>query len=159
MDFGSIVGFLAILFISSLFNKAKNTANPPARPNRSPVPMRPTAKTSDANKNRRTTFTGSLEDLFSELKGEFEKNFGDTDKRQPEQYLQQDNTSENDSVLKQNPEKPSYRRLKDDTILDKSSVYAEEIGQEKISIEFDRKSIVQGIIMSEVLQKPKSLRR
>jgi len=51
------------------------------------------------------------------------------------------------------------RRPKDTYENYKNSVYAGEIGKNETSIEFNRKSIIQGVIMSEILQKPKSLRR
>lgn len=45
------------------------------------------------------------------------------------------------------------------SILDSNTIYDGEIGREKTALEFNRNSIIQGVIMSEILQKPKSLRR
>lgn len=39
------------------------------------------------------------------------------------------------------------------------SVYEGEIGKKRAYVRFDRASVIKGIIMSEVLQKPKSLKR
>ena len=43
--------------------------------------------------------------------------------------------------------------------MESSPIYSEEIGSTNSMIKLDHESILQGIILSEVLQKPKSLKR
>jgi len=164
MNFGSIIGFLVIMVISSLFNKDKNAKRPSAQPSRPEPSGRPNAKEPNAKQSKRKTFTGGLEDLFSELKGELDKTFGDTEKKQSDSNLSHNTMETNNVEVNKNAHKFMSSRLKDNSRQNRDSVYEdeigkEEIGKEEISIEFDKKSIVQGIIMSEILQKPKSLKR
>lgn len=164
MDFGAIISFIAIILISSLFNKDKKTAKTsrtsrtftaPVHPNRSNLPNR-TAK-QDTNVNRKS-LSGGLEDLFKELRTEFEKTFSDNESNQHTYTLEEEASSikmENNYEEK----KTKVKNLKDTSEIYKNSVYAGEIGKNEIPIEFNRESIIQGVIMSEILQKPKSLRR
>jgi len=147
------------MLISSLFNKDKNAKRPPAQPSRPTPPGRPVTKAPNSNQGRRRTFTGGLEDLFSELKGEFDKNFVDIEKKQSDPTYNQNAIDTSNVEVKKNVHKSMSSRLKDNSRPDIDGVSAGEIGREDISIEFNNKSIVQGIIMSEILQKPKSLRR
>lgn len=157
MDFGAIIGFIAIAIISSLFNKDKKSIKPTVRPNR-PISSETPVKRVDPNQNRRKNFSGGLEDLFKEIKVEFDKTFRDTQKEQSYSSIQENIVKENSSE-KGNRGRLSKNTLRDDTKKAKNSVYEGEIGKEEIPIEFNRKSIIQGVIMSEILQKPKSLRR
>jgi len=159
MDFRSIIGFIAIMVISSLFNKDKKAVKPTIQPSKTTPSGRPAAKVPNSNKNRRTTFTGGLEDLFGELKGEFYKTFEDNGKKQSYSDSQQNTVNIDNVKTNQDVQKDSYNSFKDSSKLDRDSVYEREIGKEEIPIEFNRKSIIQGVIMSEILQKPKSLRR
>lgn len=164
MDFGAIISFIAIILISSLFNKDKKTAKTsrtsrtfkaPVQPNRSNLPNG-TAK-QGPNVNRRS-LSGGLEDLFKELRTEFDKTFSDNESNQHTYTLEEEASSikmENDYKEEDTKE----RKSKDTSEIYKNSVYAGEIGKNEVSIEFNRKSIIQGVIMSEILQKPKSLRR
>ena len=158
MDFGSIIGFIAIIFISSLFNKDKKATKPQVQPNKPNPVQRDVKKVSNTSETRRKTVSGGLEDLFKELKVEFDKNFGDTEKRQSPSTSQQNIINEDDLKI-ENRIEALNTTFKDDSKDYKGDIYDKEIGKEEIPIEFNRKSIIQGVIMSEVLQKPKSLRR
>lgn len=158
MDFGSIIGFIAIIVISSLLNKDKKGTKPQVQPNKPNPAQRTVKEISNTGKTRGKTFSGGLEDLFSELKVEFDKNFGDTQKKQSSSTSQQ-NTINEDDLKRENVREVLNTTLKGDSKDYIGEIYSREIGKEEKSLEFNRKSIIQGIIMSEVLEKPKSLRR
>ncbi|QUH21051.1 hypothetical protein [Alkaliphilus sp. B6464] len=158
MDFGSIIGFIAIIFITSLFNKDKKVAKRQVQPNKPSPAQRTVKKASNTSETRRKTFSGGLEDLFNELKVEFDKNFGDTEKKQSSSTSQQNIINEDD-LKRENEIETLNTTFKDGSKDYKGGIYGKEIGKEEIPIEFNRESIIQGVIMSEILQKPKSLRR
>ena len=158
MDFGSIIGFLAIAFISSLFNKDKNAKKPQVQRSKTTTAGNPATKPPNVTKPRMPAFTGRLEDLFNDFRGEIDKTLRDNDKTQSYLAPNQDIANSDNIELKQKENKSMSSRLIDNSMV-RDSISDGEIGKEEILIEFDKKSIVQGIIMSEILQKPKSLRR
>ena len=66
---------------------------------------------------------------------------------------------EEDSAEMEQETDPPEDILSKDNKKIKGSVYEGETGKEEGYIEFNKKSIVQAVIMSEILQKPKSLER
>lgn len=162
MDIRAILAFIAIAFISSLFNKNKTGAKPSDTTNRS-APGKPvsTGKTATTTQTRRKSLSSGLEDLFREMRTEFEKNFGGGQKGQAHSTIDNKTEKEKDVRTDQNIQKP---HISNNTTIEDSkriagTVYEGEIGKEAVNIEFNKKSIVQAVIMSEILQKPKSLRR
>ncbi len=156
MDFGAIIGFIVIVFISSLFNKNKNPAKPTTKTR--PMPSQiPEKKPSSQKENRTKKLSNGLEDLFKEIKVEYDKKIGDTQEGKKDLYPEQDSLSKYSAKTNQSIKGSKYT-LKNNIRKVKGSVYEGEIGKEE-SLNFSKESVVQGIIMSEILQKPKSLRR
>lgn len=162
MDFRTILAFVIIAFIGSLFNKNKTPAKPTVKTDepvsRDPEPLK---KIPDIGKNKEKKFFGGFEDLFREVKLELDRALREAQKGQAplmEQAMEQGATEEEDTKIEQ-----KIRPLKDTSARDikkvVGSVYEGEIGREERYIKFDKKSVIRGVIMSEVLQKPKSLRR
>lgn len=166
MDFGSIVGFLMIAGISYLFNNAKNSSTENSKPNRTQTTTR---EENNTRKNTTTKMRTSLEDVFKDLSKEFNTNLGENSKKQPENTSKKVVNTEikTDSYRNKKPIKSSENKKNSDskkglrfnTKENTDSVYSGAIGEDEKLIEFNKKSIVQGVIMSEILQKPKSLRR
>ncbi|MCK9268404.1 MAG: hypothetical protein M0P14_06820 [Alkaliphilus sp.] len=158
MDFRTILAFIIIAFISSLFNKNKTPTKPTVKTDepvpREPAPLR---KVPDIGKNKDKKFFGGFEDLFKEVKLELDKALREAQKGQAS-LTEQGATEEDDTKIEQkiHPLKGTPAR---DIKRVTGSVYEGEIGREERYIKFDKKSVVRGVIMSEVLQKPKSLRR
>lgn len=50
---------------------------------------------------------------------------------------------------------PSYKKIKEDEV---NPIYSQEIGRE-VNLQFNQDAILKGIIMSEVLSKPKSMKK
>lgn len=158
MDIRTIIGFLVIVFISSLFNKNKNTAKPTTKSSE-PMPSQiPKKKPSSHNETRTKSFSGGLEDLFKEIKAEYDKGFANIQKQEKYYPPEEDITEKHIDKIDQRVQ-DSKNTLKNKVKKVKGSVYEREIGKEQVSIDFNKESVIQGIIMSEILQKPKSLRR
>ncbi len=159
MDFRTILAFVIIAFIGSLFNKNKTPAKPTVKTDepvsRDPEPLK---KIPDIGKNKEKKFFGGFEDLFREVKLELDRALREAQKGQTPPTMEQGATEEEDTKIEQ-----KIRPLKDTSARDikkvVGSVYEGEIGREERYIKFDKKSVIRGVIMSEVLQKPKSLRR
>ena len=165
MDFTSLLGFIVIAVISSLFNKKDNTTKRRKKANTTMRPKAPTTSgesvtsMSEKGNGRKRTFSGSLEDLFSELKLELDKNLNETKVKQSYYDPDQDVVTKDNIEVEREEKKDWHDNPMDDHKLNKDTVYHGEIGKNETPIEFNRKSIVQGVIMSEILKKPKSLRR
>lgn len=164
MGLESIIGFIIIAVVSSLFNK-ENTARKRqagrGQTTTTPDTYRPTTvtKTSATGMDSRRNFTGSLGDIFNDIKAEIDKNFGEESRTQSPMSPQPQTPIEG-KVVKDNRRLGNPNNsVKETTKKYESTVYDGEIGSNEILLEFNEKSIIQGIIMSEVLQKPKSLRR
>lgn len=173
MDFGSIIGFLIIAGISYVFNDNKNKSNRKSTSNnKTSTVKRSVERKSDEyssskridTRNTTTTKTkgyrNNLEDLFKELSGEFNRNFKETPKKDTPVTSQDQMKTEikSDSNKKEKLKSPNTD-LKPNSEIVKNSVYDGEIGNNENIVEFNERSIIQGVIMSEILQKPKSLRR
>lgn len=158
MDFRTILAFIAIAFISSLLNKNKTSTKPTVKTDR-PEPLKPQSvdRTPDTTETKRKGFTNGLEGLFEEIKAEFERAQKGVQKEQihPPEEIAEGKTG---ARVKQKAHTPRDTSTKDVKKV-AGSVYEGEIGKEETYIRFNKKSILQGIIMSEVLQKPKSLER
>lgn len=173
MDFGSIIGFLMIAGISYLFNDNKNKSNQKSTSNnRTSTVKRSIERKSDEyssskrtdTRNTTTTKTkryrNNLEDLFKELSGEFNRNFKETPQKDTSVTSQNQMKRQIKSDSNEKEKLKSQKTdLKPDSEVVKNSVYDGEIGTNENIVEFNEKSIIQGVIMSEILQKPKSLRR
>jgi len=194
MSWESILGFIAIAVISSLFNKGKNqttqrrTSNDPRSLNPSRPMETPSNNTPRPSMERRTTVqrpavnrttvqtnkpvsqqtpkrqspTGGLEEMIREL----QKNMGDVfNQSTAREEVQQGNDTkavEKEVIEETNRNITSPVEVeaasKKSTVV--SPILKNEIGRENIGkVKFDRRSILQGVIMSEVLDKPKSLKR
>ncbi|MDI9475477.1 MAG: hypothetical protein ACOX0L_04360 [Natronincolaceae bacterium] len=154
MNFRTILAFIIIAFVSSLLNKNKTPTKPTTEANR-PVPREPLPvdRPSGTTENKRKGFSGGLEGLFEEIKAEFERAQRGIQKEQVHSPAEKTIKEENGAKVKQKTHtSKDIRRVA-------GSVYEGEIGKEEIRVRFDKKSVLQGIIMSEVLQKPKSLER
>ncbi|WP_026476299.1 hypothetical protein [Alkaliphilus transvaalensis] len=175
MSFEAIIGFIVIAVISSLFNKSKeqNTAkrNETQRndvPNRNEAPQRPASpqhpKTAPKPQPRpKRTVTG-LEDMLRELQKNMRDTFEQYETKQEETITE---ISTTETVRTEN--KPLKQESKGTVVKQREKVKQDEnipsvisggeIGRMKVSkVKFNRQSVIQGIIMSEVLGKPKSLR-
>ncbi len=162
MSFRVILSFIVITFISYLFSKDKTPAKPTINTNE-PVSrdlQSPIDKIPDTDKNQKRGLSSGLEDLFKEIKTEFEKNLVEkkTEEKQSHSTIEQDAKKENNTEIGDKTHL-SKRAFAKDVKKVAGSVYEGEIGKEKIYIKFDKESIIKGIIMSEVLQKPKGLKR
>ncbi|KAB3533257.1 hypothetical protein [Alkaliphilus serpentinus] len=168
MNWGSILVFIAIGIISSIMNKSKEQQrrarssqgnNTAPRPQVKPQPTMQQAKPKRA--------PGGLEDLLKEFQRDISTVFGE---------LQQDNKPKDKQVIRTIESKEmELRRSKEEdktleatkyTIEDPvasepesiSSIYKNEIGRKgKTPLNLNKKSIMNGIIMAEVLGKPKAL--
>lgn len=158
MDFRTILAFIIIAFISSLFNKNKTPTKPTVKTDESvPREPPPIMKVPDIGKNKEKKFPGGFEDLFREVRLELDKAFREAQKEQTS-LTEQDAIEEDDTKTEQKIHPPKVTPARDIKRVT-GSVYEGEIGKEETYIKFDKKSVIQGVIMSEVLQKPKSLRR
>ena len=168
MGFETIIGIVVVILSVVLTSKDKKNQKTRQRKNwqtsttTSSQPMK-----RQENNPRKGAFGGSLEDLFKELRTEFEKNYGVAKKEEVESTTGQD-VSRTSNMEVNREERVLYKAnsyLGDSSTLDRNSVdskgtvYDKEIGKNEKEFELDKKGILQGIIMSEVLQKPKSLRR
>ncbi|HZK58147.1 MAG TPA: hypothetical protein VFD17_07535 [Clostridia bacterium] len=158
MNFRTILTFIVIAFISSLLNKNKTSTKPTVKTDRSaPSESPPVDKTPNSVENRRKSFSKELEGLFEEIKIEFDRIHGGGQKEQVHSSVEGAAEEENSSGAKQKLHSSKEAPAKDARRI-AGDVYEREIGKEAY-IGFDRKSILQGIIMSEILQKPKVLKR
>lgn len=163
MGFETIISIVVII-ISVVFSskEKKNQKASQGRNWQSNTTTTPRPVKRQENNLRKSAFGGSLEDLFKELRTEFEKNYGGVKKEVVEPTIQQ-NLPSTSNIEMNRDERTLYKPNNYNSTLDNSSVdskgtvYDKEIGRNEI--EFDKKAILQGIVMSEVLQKPKSLRR
>lgn len=155
MNFRTILAFIAIAFISSLLNKNKTSTKPTDKIDR-PVPQKspPVDKVPDITEGKRKGFSKELERLFEEIKTEFDKAHGGDQKEQAHSSIEKVTKEENDARTKQKSHFPKGVSIKDPRKV-AGSVYEGEIGKEEVYIKFNKKSVIQGIIMSEILQNRK----
>lgn len=146
MSWESILGFLFFIVISSLFNKGKDKNTKRQR----------NVQTKNTTSKRKTM----LEDVLKEFKSDIDTIFGDD--KQKSENVQKPSRSE--STRTDSQKKTIAPKVREDVKAElayvKDSVYSGEIGSGEGSykIHFDRKSVIQGIIMAEILDKPISLR-
>ena len=158
MNFRTILAFIIIAFISSLLNKNKTSAKPTVKTDRPEPPKPPsTDRIPGTTESKQRSFPGGLGELFEEIKAEFERTQRGIQKEQV-QPPEENTEKRNGATAKQRAHTPRDTSRRDVKKV-AGSVYEGEIGKEETHIRFDKKSILQGIIMSEVLQKPKSLER
>ncbi|MBM7614650.1 hypothetical protein [Alkaliphilus hydrothermalis] len=177
MSWESIIGFIAIALISSIFNKGKNqtTQRRTSNDRRSPNPSRPMEAPNNNSSRptvggdrpvsqqspKKSSKTVGLEEMIREL----QKNMGDVfNQSTAREEIQQE------KATKAVEEEKIKKRIKDVKSLKEvvsvsnqstvSPILENEIGRGNVGkVKFNRHSILQGLIMSEVLEKPKSLRR
>lgn len=159
MDFRTILTFIVIAFLSSLFNKNKTPTKPrvdTGKPTSQDSPS--SGKASGPDENKRKKISGGLEELFKEMKSEFEKTLKEPQEKKQTHFPMEQDTKGEDNTVVERDSRSLGGALKRDIRKAAGSVYEGEIGKEAY-IKFNRKSIIQGVIMSEILQKPKSLKR
>jgi len=172
MNWGSILVFLAIGIISSIFNKSKEQQRRGKSTQVRGATTKPQPSTTQQAKPRRTS--GGLEDMLREFQRDINTVFGDL---QPSNNSNEEKPIKNIEPVETELEvyEENYETVaeanyttEDYTTEDytakvpeiKGKVYENEIGAEsKPSLSFNNKSLVEGIIMAEVLGKPKSLQR
>ncbi|ABR49176.1 hypothetical protein Amet_3036 [Alkaliphilus metalliredigens QYMF] len=173
MSFEAILGFIAIAVISSFFNKSKEAktrrtgpSQGQSRPNTRPAQSKPQPATRQGQRRPSTGPTGGLGDLFRDFQKDLNEVFGEATRtggtaRKSQQYSQMEEESpekqpeivEKSKILKT---ERTVKTKKSDTR--KDVIQAGEISAQDL-ISIDQKSILQGVIMSEVLGKPKAKQR
>ncbi len=170
MRWESIIGFIFIALISSFFNKDKNkttTRSPEdeARPHGdlTASQTKPTSQQSrtikrQEPKNRRTT--AGLDEMLRELNHDINDVFNQKKSKKPKPVESYPANKEDVAKIKQ--ESPDVVRRKVSSYQEKnqSPIYKDEKKKTPsiCGLDMDRKAVIQGIIMSEVLGKPKSMR-
>ncbi|AOY77557.1 hypothetical protein [Clostridium formicaceticum] len=158
----SIIIFIIFAIISSLFGKNKKNNKPP-------VPRETNGESETPTINHK----GRLGELFKELKGDFEtvfkENTASTEMAEEEpvyetpyeyeNYYEED-MQDKDLKTKQVLEQRQPMRETRESLQEKT-IYENEIQEKPVNqgISFDEKALLQGIIMSEILGKPKALKR
>ncbi|SCX94048.1 hypothetical protein [Alkaliphilus peptidifermentans] len=166
MNWGSIVAFIVIAILSSVFNKNKQprqreerTHQPINNPERQAQPSRTTVQKT-AKKS-----TG-LEDMLKEFQKDISTVFGEYQQQdEPNEAI--DNTVQAE-ISRQEEEIETLEATKyttEDSVakppLKTGSIYKKEIEykNQDITLSFSQSSLVEGIIMSEILGKPKSMQK
>ncbi|MCC5910340.1 MAG: hypothetical protein JJT76_07880 [Clostridiaceae bacterium] len=167
----SIIIFVIFAIVSSLFSKDKKGKGPTKR-----TPPQHPSQTQQPPRLQKTTTrnAGRFGDLLKDLKGDFEEVFKEGQQTQQQQQQTQQTPSthqqyneyenqygyvEEEHIEKTyETDKPKTQEKKDTV---KGSIYEGEIGGEMHpgKLSFDQQSLVKGIIMAEVLGKPKSMKR
>ncbi len=159
MDFIAILSFVVIALISYLFSKDRipsgsaTDTDVPASPE-----SRPAKKVPGTGRNKKRGFSGEFGELFEEIKMEFDRTFEKVEKKQADPYVEED-VGRGDIAKTKQKTPPPKKVLEKDVKKVAGGVYEGEIGKSETYISFDKKSVIKGIIMSEILQKPKSLKR
>ncbi|AKL95793.1 hypothetical protein CACET_c23470 [Clostridium aceticum] len=147
----SIIIFVIFAVITSIFGNNKKA-------NKSSTPQK--------NDTTRQHNRGRLGELLQELKGDFDQVFKEQpstpEEDIPYEYVDYDQQHIEDSVLEtkytleeSKPNKEYRNKPK------QKNIYEDEIQESPLNheISFDEETLLQGIIMSEILGKPKALRR
>ena len=162
MSWEAIIGFIFFALISSLFNKGKKETTPrktinPSRtndPTRTNNPPRPQSTTTAKPKVQPRRPSG-LEDMLRELQRNMGEAFEQYSPKEQEPIKEEivEKMEPVKSVVQQESSISSKGKV--DTPITVGGIGRKSTGPK---LDLDRKAVLQGIIMSEVLGKPKSLR-
>lgn len=165
MDFRAVLAFIGIAFISSLFNKNR-AGSKPVEDTRQPIENRPmppsqapvTPRKPSMDQEEKRGLPRGLDDLFREMKREFKKHYLGDEKEGPSPPVEEAREPKRDMGTGQGGQPASIPPIRASKKI-RPTVYEGEIGKEEIDIDFNKRSLIQGVIMAEILQKPKALRR
>jgi hypothetical protein len=188
MDFESIIGFIIFIAISTLFSKDKKqgknrrqqqTSQNPAEKEAVNSPQPAPAKSTAAPARRpQISGTNKLDDFLKEMQRDIRQVFGElqstagkqsTGKKPLEAPAEAPAAGQGDTrawdyddyfgrIEVPAVEEKQSTEASDHTILEVEPNQEEELPAAGGHLSFDRSSMIQAIIMSEILDKPKSLR-
>ena len=176
MNFQSIIGFIFFIIITSLFNKGKQQQG---QNRRRTQPMHRDPSTSTATpryqQNSKPSGGNRLEDMLREMKSDVRGVFGElqghnTPKAPLKEAVIEEPVEDHRETwdgeyyyheeTEEVEESKALTNKSDMTTYDEDEGSFEEEGppKKRNSLKLTQNSLVQGIIMSEILDKPKSLR-
>ncbi len=146
---GNILTIVIIALLSSLFNKDKKVKQSKKRPEK---PVQPAPRQ-------------NLQDLLREISSDINEVFGNKSFENKKTDFQEIQVPEHKEAGMYNKEegieslkiaRPPREKAILENVIVKDEI-RDEIGD--LDLSFDKKSLIQGIIMSELLGRPKALRR
>ncbi|KAB3535350.1 hypothetical protein F8154_06690 [Alkaliphilus pronyensis] len=169
MNFESIIIFVIIGILSSIFNKSKQQQRRKPRQQQN-TRLNPTKEPTRSNSTTVKKHLG-LEDMLKDLHKDINTVFGEYKDTQEAKKTVKAKKTKVVNEARIQPELETYeedtRSLKETkyTVEDSvanppneiGSVYEKEIGDPQIDLSLNESSLVKGIIMSEILGKPKSM--